>query len=812
MTNGEVGAAHYRRRDLYTGAVIARLAPELARRAVGGLSGDDEVLRPLVALLDEMKVGERRPLVSALSREQIFERERLAARNGMPVRRSLTAYWRLDMRNQPEHMPALVERLNRLPGVEHAYIDVAMAPPAVAPNDDPHFAAHQGYLRAAPLGIDAMWAWAQPGGTGDSVRLADLEAGWNVNHEDFASKTLTLIAGVNRVPAAATTAPFNWPNFGDPAFADWNHGTMTLGVLAADDNAAGMVGVAPGLKTIRLGSVWDGATPGHLTDAIAAAMLNLAAGDIVLLEVQTARGSVTGWPDNHPAEIKDDVFDAIQLAAGSGLVIIAAAGNGSADLDAYVSPQGTDAGKNVLRRLDAAGNPGPDFRDSYATMVGAATAQTPHTWAGPSNYGSRVDCFGWVERVGTCGTGPLAVIGGTIPYDPNPNKWYTTEYGHTSGASAIVAGAAVLVQSMRVAAGMPPLTSVQMRALLGDAALNTTAQPSNPPRPIGVMPNLRAISIGQGLAPDVYLRDAVGDTGAVPSAGAVSLSPDIVVRSVKITRAAAHAQFGEGSGNENRDDLVEAVTVGKDSSIYVRMRNRGAVPAVGVVAHVWWSDLAVNVTPNTWTYIGAAAPVDVPVGDVLTVAGPVDWPAGQLPPTGHYCLIAMLDSARDPMTTALAQLDWSGFEDLIRMRNNVTFRNIDVVPATAKGWVGPEFFIGGAFGEARRFEFEVMQTLPPGVEIALEVPVELAKLLHARGSVEIRRGADDRTAMLLLASRKATAFKDVPIAPNARYRARFLVATTATCDERHSLAIRQLSNGLEIGRVTWRFAPPRSAA
>src|SRR5262249_30113390 len=141
--------------------------------------------------------------------------------------------------------------------------------------------------------------------------------------------------------------PFTLPL--EDAFDSWNHGTGALGVIAARDNTVGIVGIAPAVGPVRLASVWDGNTPGHVVDALTAATAVLSPGDVVMLELQTARGNITHWPDDHPIEIKDDVRDAIRLAVSSkNLIVVAAAGNAGVDLDNYISPQGSSAGKHVL--------------------------------------------------------------------------------------------------------------------------------------------------------------------------------------------------------------------------------------------------------------------------------------------------------------------------------------------------------------------------------------------------------------------------------------------------------------------------------
>src|SRR5215211_6781277 len=102
------------------------------------------------------------------------------------------------------------------------------------------------------------------------------------------------------------------------------------------------------------------------------------------------------------------------------------------------------------------------------------------------------------------------------------------------------------------------------------------------------MPNLRAIfELKLGLTPDVYLRDAIGDTGVVPSTGMISASPDIIVRSTRVDNPAG--DFGQGSGNENSDTLSSEVEFGQDNFIYVRMRNRNTAVAANTTATVYWS-------------------------------------------------------------------------------------------------------------------------------------------------------------------------------------------------------------------------------
>src|SRR5262249_5048748 len=157
-------------------------------------------------------------------------------------------------------------------------------------------------------------------------------------------------------------------------------------------------------------------------------------------------------------------------------------------------------------------------------------------------------------------------------------------FGGTSGASPIITGAALLLQGMYSASAGTLLSPQQMRVILTNPATGT-AQGGGVAGHIGVMPNLRSIvQTTLGLVPDVYLRDAIGDTGAVPSTGAVSVSPDVIVRPVPV--ADPNASFGEGSGTENNDTLGTQVEHGQDNFIYVRMRNRGLATATATTASI----------------------------------------------------------------------------------------------------------------------------------------------------------------------------------------------------------------------------------
>jgi hypothetical protein len=120
------------------------------------------------------------------------------------------------------------------PGVQTAYPEGGPTPPPVNPGDDPRRPS-QGYLDAAPAGIDARWVWAAGASDGAGVGLVDLEQGWALDHEDLAAAAVTIVSGMNR--------------------AYHGHGAAVLGEIVGVDNATGGIGIAPG-ATARVVSQW----------------------------------------------------------------------------------------------------------------------------------------------------------------------------------------------------------------------------------------------------------------------------------------------------------------------------------------------------------------------------------------------------------------------------------------------------------------------------------------------------------------------------------------------------------------------------
>ncbi|WP_198285758.1 S8 family peptidase [Bacillus cereus] len=362
---------------------------------------------------------------------------------------------------------ALLVKFEKSSLVETAYLQEEEAPPeerlsnlSVNPYDEPRLT-RQGYLEPAPLGINAPYAWSIKGGDGKGTTFVDMEYGWLFSHEDLVNQKIELMSGQNKSE-------------------HHDHGTSVLGIVSAEDNNIGGIGIAPKAKVKVVSQIRDNGMY-NTADAILSAVNNMQAGDILLLEAQA---TYEGYGDKNylPVEVKPDIFDAIRLGTNKGIIIIEAGANGGNDLDQFRDRNG----KQVLNRNS------PDFKDSGAIMVGAASARVPHKRSYFSNYGSRVDVYGWGNAVDTTDAKPREFM----------TNLYTSSFSGTSSASPIIAGAAASIQGITKTNLGKVYTPSQLRDILSDPSTGTK---SNDPASdkIGVLPDLKAIVSKLGFSPNL---------------------------------------------------------------------------------------------------------------------------------------------------------------------------------------------------------------------------------------------------------------------------------------------------------------------
>ena len=345
----------------------------------------------------------------------------------------------------------------------------------------PNFLNLQGYLNSANEGgIDARFAWDQPGGKGAGINVIDVEGAWSFEHDDLKANQGGLVAG-RALPQR------RWRN----------HGTAVLGMISADENGRGITGICPeanvsGVSVFELQTVKGWGTAAAITQAA----MKLNRGDILLLELQRS-GPAVNFKDQPeqvgciPIEWWPDDLQAIKFATKErGVVVVTAGGNGRQDLNSQIydqrPPQFPVEWSNPFRR---------STNDSGSIIVGAGGPPTSASnlqrlqfsnFHSGNEQESIFDAQGWGQDVTTTGFGNLQNGGG-----PDENFWYTGRFSGTSSAAPMIAGALACLQGIQEARSRPRLTPSEART-----RLRTTGRPQLPDPPverIGRRPDLREL-------------------------------------------------------------------------------------------------------------------------------------------------------------------------------------------------------------------------------------------------------------------------------------------------------------------------------
>lgn len=171
--------------------------------------------------------------------------------------------------------------------------------------------------------IEAPAAWAA-GYTGQGVRVAVLDGGIHSTHQDL-DANLDVARSTSFVPGFA---------FNQDVGTFW-HGTHVAGIIAAEDNALGTIGVAPnatliGVKVLHNGSGSFGGVIAGILYASTPIADGGAGADIINMSLGATfpKGAGPGT-----GQLIGALAKAVNFAGSNGVLVVSAAGNDGLDLD-----------------------------------------------------------------------------------------------------------------------------------------------------------------------------------------------------------------------------------------------------------------------------------------------------------------------------------------------------------------------------------------------------------------------------------------------------------------------------------------------
>jgi lantibiotic leader peptide-processing serine protease len=176
----------------------------------------------------------------------------------------------------------------------------------------------------APKAVHAPEAW-NAGARGTGVRVAVLDGGLNRNHDD-------LRGSVDTRRSASFVKKFAF--YEDVDADDFSHATHVAGIIAAQDDGAGTIGIAPGTTIIGVKVLHEGSGSfGDIIDGIIYAATPIKDGGAGADIINMSLGAEPFQPTKQDAKLIAALNKATTFAHDQGVVVIAAAGNEGVNLD-----------------------------------------------------------------------------------------------------------------------------------------------------------------------------------------------------------------------------------------------------------------------------------------------------------------------------------------------------------------------------------------------------------------------------------------------------------------------------------------------
>ncbi len=293
-----------------------------------------------------------------------------------------------------------------------------------------------------------------------------------------------------------------------------------------------------------------------------------------------------------------------------------------------------------------------------------------------------------------------------------------------------------------------------------------------------------------GIGPDIYIRDNLADDGTIPNAAPLYRSPDIIVRQNQ--EASPQIAFAD----LNDDSLSENVEAGQDNWIYFRLQNRGAVQG-DVEVRVYWSAPNTFALPAQWNLIDTVNVAAVQPGG-LSIRE-VRWRQQDLPPVGHFCLIAELHNTVDPSPDKSLITSGALFSKFVAESNNFAWKNINVVDVLPSGLVNLGFMVSGDDDSSSEIQVDLTD-IPNTAEVYLRILRRLCEGAEIIGMSY--REANSRYNYYDMVPGTVGRIRNVAFGSNDTSELHLYVRIPDKVTRTYSITNTQLVNGGVTGRIT----------
>jgi Glutaminase len=298
--------------------------------------------------------------------------------------------------------------------------------------------------------------------------------------------------------------------------------------------------------------------------------------------------------------------------------------------------------------------------------------------------------------------------------------------------------------------------------------------------------------------PDIYIRDNPTDSGQEPlTGGGISMSPDI--NHYRSQLADPQGSLG-APALQDLDTLFEPIKYGQTNYIYLRLQNRGCA-AVPAEIDLYYSLPSTLPAPAGWSLIGSLTTLPIVPGE-FKVVGPIPW--STVPAPGHYCFISVMGCAQDPKPSLSNILTIANFYDLIRQKNNVTWKNFDVYDVVQGGTQELQFWVQGWPRQLYMGELHLdLTALPPGTKAELRLVKRLVPRVAQGVGNRIEKG---NNLTLPLKSGALAVLRKIELKPGSKERVTLTITLPFNIKKGdYDIYAAQKVGGKEMGRVTWRL-------